>query len=105
MGVPIAIFVVLLSGGVLAATRWLPDLAPGTVGGIGFFAVCGLLGAALALLGLHVYDTIEAVSGSSGDFRRTILAGGLAEILFDPGILLGLGVGVYLLAPKARGQE
>lgn len=103
MGVPIAIFVVLLAVGVYTSTRWLPDLASGTVGGISFFAVCGLCGFALAVFGLNVYETIEDVTQLSGLGERGngyFLASGLIETLWETGILLGLAIGVYLLAPK-----
>jgi uncharacterized membrane protein YhhN len=59
MPVPVAIFVVCLSAGVWAGVRWLPDLARGPVGGLAFFVVCGLLGAALGSLGLHIYSIVE----------------------------------------------
>jgi hypothetical protein len=99
VGVPIVIFVVLLSAGVWAGTRWLPDLAAGIVGGAAFFVTCGLLGAALAVLGLRIYGTVEDVSHSSGYFRRADLSLNLVEILFEPAILLALACGVYLLSP------
>lgn len=101
MGVPILIFVVLLGLGVYASSRWLPELPPGVVGGLAFFAVCGLLGAALALLGLHIYGTVEDARRSSGYFRRLAVTGGLSEILFEPAVLLGLAAGLYALAAAA----
>lgn len=103
VAVPVAIFVVLLAVGVFASTRWLPDLAAGTVGAISLFVVCGLDGFALAVFGLSLYETIEEAKGLAG-FRGggDLLAAGLERTLWESGILLGLAAGVYLLAPKRR---
>jgi hypothetical protein len=102
--IPVAVFVVCFGGGALAAARWLPDLAPGPIGGLAFFLVCGLLGAALALLGLHVYGTvrlIEATSGSSVfESHGEALASGLTSILFESGMISGIAAVTYLLAPR-----
>jgi hypothetical protein len=97
---PALIAAVCLFAGVAAAVRWLPDLAEGAVGGLTFFAVCGLLGAALALFGLHIYSIVEDLH----DFgeRGAILAGGLESMLWDTGSLVGLAVAVYLLAPRTK---
>lgn len=48
-----ALPVVCLVTGVFASARWLPELEHGRVGGITFFAVSGMLGAVVAVLGLH----------------------------------------------------
>lgn len=107
MAVPAVIFVVCLAGGVYAASRWLPELAAGPVGGLAFFAVCGLSGAGLGLTGLRIYGTVRTVKeihgegggvfGSKGD----VLAGGLAQILFDAGTIFAFAAIVYLLAPRS----
>jgi hypothetical protein len=101
---PALITAVCLFAGVAAAVRWLPDLAEGAVGGLAFFAVCGLLGAALALLGLHVYLIVESLH-SLGE-KGAVFADGLQNTLWDTGSLAGLAIAVYLLAPGAEtGRE
>jgi len=101
--IPAAVFVVCLVVGVGASARWLPDLAAGPIGGLAFFVVCGLLGAALALVGLHVYSIVEGLSHSGGftevrNQKAEILASGLQSMLWDAGSLFGLAFAVYLLA-------
>jgi predicted phage tail protein len=107
MGIPIAIFVVCLSAGVIASSRWLPDLRAGPVGGLAFFLVCGLMGAALALAGLHIYSIVEISKNSeaafgSRNFRAEFVASGLASMLWEVGSLVALATVVYLLAPSAN---
>jgi hypothetical protein len=100
VAVPIVIFLVCLAGGVWASSRWLPELAPGRVGGIAFFAVCGLLGAAAAVFGLDIYGIVEAVSESYAVLaKRRVLADGLGSLLWQTGVLVALALAVYLLAP------
>jgi hypothetical protein len=102
---PVFIFAACLSVGVVAGSRWLPDLAVGSVGGLAFFAVCGLLGIALGLVGLHVYSIIEGLGGTSGNFRQVLLANDLESMVWEAGSVLGLAVVVYLLAPPAETVE
>ncbi len=105
MGIPIIIFILCFSVGAVGSGQLLPDLAAGSVGGIAFFAVCGLLGAALGLIGLHTWlivDSLKHAGGvfpGGGSFKAETIAEGLNSILFDGGILVGLAAGVYLLAP------
>jgi len=105
MLIPVLIFVGCMTAGVFVAARWLPDLAAGSVGGLAFFTVCGLLGAAAGMLGLHIYSIIEALgrftSRGGGLFggEGAILAGQLQSLVFDVGSLLALAGIVYLLAP------
>lgn len=103
--IPGAIFVVCFCAGVWASTRWLPPLAEGTVGGIAFFGVCGLLGAALGLAGLHIYTTVRTVENFGGglpsEAKGDLLASGLAQLLFEAGSVFGLALVVYLLAPSS----
>ena len=105
MAIPILIFVVCFGVGAVLSGHVLPDLAAGSVGGLAFFVVCGLLAAALGVVGLHVYLTIDLVTQPGGggpglhDFNAETVASGLENILRDAGILVGLAVGVYLLAP------
>ncbi len=104
MAVPAAIFVVCFGGGVWASTRWLPGLARGPVGDIAFFAICGLIGAGVGVVGLHVYETARAISEASGlarfEDKANLLAGGLLDLLLDGGTVLGLATIAYLLAPR-----
>ncbi|HEV3319780.1 MAG TPA: hypothetical protein VG053_08655 [Solirubrobacteraceae bacterium] len=105
MVIPAVIFVVCFFAGVWASTRWLPPLAEGAVGGIAFFGVCGLLGAALGLAGLHIYSIIRTVEDFGGGFpsdgKGDLLASGLAQLLFEAGSVFGLALVVYLLAPSS----
>lgn len=103
MLIPIAIFVVCLCAGVVGAARWLPPLAEGPVGGLAFFAVCGLLGAGLALVGLQIYSIVEQLNRLSGSFglsKAALLGSGLQNLLLEAGLLFGLALVVYLLAPS-----
>jgi hypothetical protein len=101
VAVPIAIFVVCLGGGAWASSRWLPDLAPGPLGGLAFFAVCGLLGAAAAVFGLDIYETVESFGEGLGRFgERRLLADDLGSLLWQTGVLVALALAVYLLAPR-----
>jgi hypothetical protein len=103
MLVPIVIFLGCFAGGVLAVARQLPDLAPGPVGGMAFFAVAGLVGAALGIVGLHAYEIAQQLDNQVivrlEGAKSEILATGLLEILRDAGTLFGLAAIVYLLAP------
>ena len=103
--VPSLIFVATFSLGVLAATRWLPPLAQGPVGGLVFFVSSGLFGAAGALLGLHVYVTATELKERGGGLfgnKGFNLASNLTSMLFDTGLLLTAAAVVFLLAPKPQ---
>jgi hypothetical protein len=103
--VPVVIFVVCVSVGVLASSRWLPALATGTLGGIVFFVVCGMLGAALGLVGLHIYSIVREAEAFGGASRAAFVAGGLDALLWETGSLVGLATVVYLLAPRALAAD
>jgi hypothetical protein len=103
--VPILIFAGCLSVGVMASSRWLPDLAEGPVGGLAFFVVCGLLGIALGLLGLHIYSIVEGLEPGSETLRKVLLADDLENMAWEVGSVLGLAVIVYLLAPPVETVE
>jgi hypothetical protein len=108
MFIPVLIFFGAMSVGVLAGARWLPDLADGRVAGLAFFLVCGMLGAALGLLGIHIYDVVEELNGfRANDLfdKRQIVAGALRATVFDSGLLVGLASIVYLLAPPPDEDE
>jgi hypothetical protein len=91
---------------VLAATQWLPELARGPVGGLAFFAVSGLIGAGLGVVGLHTYLTVRELEttglGGLASDQGDILASGLLQILLDGGTVFGPATIAYLLAPRAR---
>jgi hypothetical protein len=101
--IPVLIFVGLLSVGVIAGARWLPDLNEGPVGGIALFVTCGLLGTALALVGLHIYSIVETVDrfgeGLRASGKGEIVASGLVDMCWEAGSVLALATLVYLLAP------
>jgi hypothetical protein len=100
MLIPVAIYIGCLCVGLFASAHWLPDLADGTVGGLAFFAVCGLLGAASALVGLHIYSIVHGLGGTSGSFLRSeLVASGLNGMLWETGSIAGIATAVYLLAP------
>jgi hypothetical protein len=107
MLVPVLIFAICLSVGVIVGSRWLPDLAAGPEGGFAFFAVCGLLGAALGLVGLHVFSIVEELAKeSSGNIgKANIVAAGLISMVWEAGSVLGLAAVVYLLAPFPEADE
>jgi hypothetical protein len=105
--VPVLIFLGCLSVGVVAGARWLPDLAAGQVGGLAFFLVCGMLGAALGLLGVHIYLIVEELDHVSGSVavHGEIVGEGIRDIVFEVGSLLGFAAVIYLLAPPLEDDE
>lgn len=109
MFIPVLIFLGAMSVGVLVSARWLPDLATGQVGGLAFFLVCGLLGAALGLVGVHVYVLVEELSrfhGLPGDFDKgALVAAELRTTVFEVGSLIGFASVVYLLAPPPELED
>lgn len=105
MLVPALIFVVCFGTGTMASARWLPDLDVGPVGGLAFFTACGLLGAALSLLGIHVYlitNEIDHLHRELGVDKAEVLAAGMRDILFEVGSLIGFAAIVFLLAPRLK---
>jgi hypothetical protein len=104
--VPVLIFLGGLAIGALVGARWLPDLAVGQVGGLAFFLVCGLIGAALGLLGVHIYLIVEELNHvPSGVIQGEIVGGDLRNIIFECGSLIGLAGVVYLLAPAPEVED
>ena len=107
MVIPAVILLACVGAGVVAASRWLPDLAEGPVGGLAFFVVCGLLSAAFGLVGLHIYSIVNQLNhfGGFAGFRSEkaeLLASGLEDMLWEAGSLFGLAIAVYLLGPPAE---
>lgn len=102
MLVPALIVVACFGAGAAASARYLPDLGPGRVGGIAFFLVCGLLGAALGLIGLHLYTLAHGLERGRGFGLGDdeLFADVVRNILFEAGSLVALAAIVYLLAPQ-----
>lgn len=100
VAIPVIIFVACLSAGVYAATRWLPSMPDGPAGGLAFFAACGLLGGALAVVGLHVYQIVEETHNGLSGLNREIVANNLDDMVWEGGLMLGLAAALYLLAPS-----
>jgi hypothetical protein len=98
--VPVLIFAAAFSIGIVASSRWIPDLAAGPVGGLAFFVVCGLIGAATGVLAMHIYMIVEELEQLGGHEQRGIVANGIRNIMFDVGSLTALASIVYLLAPE-----
>ncbi len=88
--------------GAAASSRWLPDLAPGTAGGFAFVVVCGLLGAALATAGLQVYIVVRALELPSATFGSALVAGDLADLAWQPGVLCAAAAILYFIAPRLK---
>ncbi len=101
MLVPVVLFLACFAAAIVAVDRWLPDLAQGRVGGIAFFTVAGLLGAAAGLMGLHIYEIIRTLALLPNERTNNpdIIAIGLEEMLYEVGTVVGLAAAVYLLAP------
>jgi len=104
--IPIVIFVGCFSAAIVAAARWLPELAAGSVGGLAFFTVAGLLGAAAGLVGLNIYEIVRALTILPNErlSRPDLLASGLRSLLIETGTLVGLAAIVYLLAPAPEDE-
>jgi hypothetical protein len=107
MLIPVLIFLACFGAGVMSSARWLPDLAPGPVGGIAFFVVVGLFSASLGIAGLRIYSIVNEITkplSGLGLDKAEILAGGIPTLLLDAGTLFGLAGIVYLLAPPVDNE-
>jgi hypothetical protein len=99
MEVPIVIFVLCVWAGAYAAVRWLPSLPSGSIGGLAFLLVCGLIGAGTAVLGLRIYGVVETLShDSTGVIGRVETTDELAALLWESGTLFALAGAVFLIA-------
>jgi hypothetical protein len=107
--IPVLVFLGAMSVGVLASARWLPDLAEGQVAGLAFFLVCGMFGAALGLVGVHLYTLVEELNQfhqlPNNFDKGQIVAGALRDAVFEAGSLVGLASVVYLLAPPVEEED
>jgi hypothetical protein len=99
VAVPILIFIGCMVAGVFASARWLPALEAGSVGGLAFFVVCGLVGVGVGLIGLHIYEIVESTSELGRIQKGPIVAADLTAMLFETGFVFGIATTVYLLAP------
>jgi hypothetical protein len=68
---------------------WLPDLHDGALGTIAFFAVCGLCGTVVAIVGIDTYLIVREAERSSREFTLTTTAGVLVAMLGDRGTVAG----------------
>jgi hypothetical protein len=102
---PVLIFVVASVVGAWACAQWLPDLAAGSVGGLAFFLVCGLAGATLGVVGMHIYLIVQLAEESHPVFGAGDLASQLQFMAFDSGTLAAFGGIVYLLAPAPETED
>ncbi len=98
----VIIAVVCFVAGVWGATTWLPPLADGSVGTLVYFVVCGLAGAVLVVFGVHIWQTVTALERERIVGSAPILASELVETLWQSGILAGLTLITYLIAPKTE---
>lgn len=105
--VPALIFVACVAAGGAGAARWLPQFERGARGGLAFLLVCGLIAAAVGVVGLDIYDLVRnledgfgALGVASNRFDAETLADGLRGILFDAGALLGFAGIVFVLATR-----
>lgn len=88
------------AGAALVASK-LPELPTGPVATAAFFVVCGLLGAALSLVGIEIYLIVYSIENApDGIDNAEIVATGIRNILIYPGLLVGLAGIVYLLAAR-----
>lgn len=109
MGVPLFILLVAFAAGAVLPARWLPDLAPGRVGGLALVVVCALLGITLALVAVHVYELVrqldQAGSLDVSAQKPDIVANAILTTLRDIGPILGLAAATFLLAPAPEESE
>jgi hypothetical protein len=88
--------------GMMACSRWLPDFEDGPIGAAAFFVICGLGGAALALVGIGVDSTIRSLEESKAHALQVlVVSDGLITVLRDAGMIAALALIAYLLAPLA----
>jgi hypothetical protein len=109
MAVPILIFLIALAAGVLLAARWLQEVGDGRIADIAQWVTCALVGVAVALVAIHVYEIVRQLNnaniGGVGNAKPDIVASGIADTLRDVGPILGLSAAVYLLAPPHASEE
>jgi hypothetical protein len=94
--------VVSFVAGMWAATYWLPPLAPGSVGTVSYFLVCGLAGGSLAIAGVRIWQIVHSIERTAfpGLGESEFVAEGIVGIVADAGPVVALAMIAYLLAPK-----
>jgi len=94
-------------GGMWAATRWMPALAGGPVGTLAYFVVCGLAGAVVAVLGIHVWQIghIAKIKEGPKYLHEEGIIGYVDSLMWEVGTLAGVALIAYLLAPKAPASD
>jgi hypothetical protein len=106
---PVLIFVAGLLVGAVGGFRFLPSRADGPVARLALGVTCGLVGVALALVGVEIYETIRNINRVNAQFggvsKADVLASGLINMLRDVGPILGLAAVAYLLAPGERDAD
>jgi hypothetical protein len=90
--------------GAVATGQWLPELRRGPVGFAAIFVICGLAGAALASVGIHVDLIIRALDkgGEGAYFQVSLIGEELTGLLLDSGVLAALALIAYFMAPKPQ---
>ena len=104
MVVFVIVVVACFIAGMWAATTWLPPLAEGPVGTLVYFVVCGLAGAVLTLVGIHVWEIVRGLETTTIEDSE-VVASGLEALLWESGSLAALSLVAYLLAPKAESRS
>lgn len=106
MAIPVLILLATFLAGVLITARWLPNLDSGRVGRIAFRVVCGLVGIAVALVGLEIYEIARTIDRESqtgyASSNSDVVTAGVVSILQGVGPVIGLPAAVYLLAPSSE---
>ena len=95
---------VCFAAGAVATGQWLPELRRGPVGFAAMLVICGLAGAALASVGIHVDLIVRLLEkGGEGAFFQVSLIGSeLTSLLLDSGVLAALALIAYFMAPKPQ---
>jgi hypothetical protein len=107
MALPILIFVACFGVGFAAAVHFLPPLSDEPVGMLAGFVAAGLLGVALAAVGLELYllgRDLHNLSVGTGPTKGELIADRGRTALYDGGVLTGLAFIVYLLAQRTYGD-
>jgi hypothetical protein len=104
MLIPVLIFIVAALAGSWGWGPGGPPQAPGSVGGLAFFLVCGLAGAALGNFGMHVYLIVRTAE-EARSFQAESVATQLQIMAFETGSLAALASIVYLLAPAPEPDD
>jgi hypothetical protein len=75
------------------------------VGSLTLFVICGLLGVAVAMVGLHLYLIATALERSDILGHGPLLANELVDMLWDVGALVGLALIVFLMSQRLDARD